>query len=180
MVNEHGHPIKKLAALLNGSDARPVVVPSRLAPSATYDVDYRTAVIALVFEAFSKPFGEGPRRRISAARLKLLQFVAVRPWLLPAIREWSEGLAQGSLDLTHSVRIRRGFLSDTAHEDVIDLLVACGIFVRQGSHVVTGEKANHLEVIAKSITQNGLFEDERRMISILAGLRLTQSMLEGW
>jgi hypothetical protein len=43
-------PIEKLASLLEGSEARPIVVPSRLAPSAIYDLDYRAAVVALVFE----------------------------------------------------------------------------------------------------------------------------------
>jgi|SRR5208282_1915044 len=179
-MSNNPHPIEKLAALLGGSNAQPVIIPSRLAPSAIYDVDYRTAIIALVFEAFSKPIGVGPERRISAAKLKLLQFVAIRPWLLPAIREWSEGLAQGSLDLIHSVRIRRGFISDTAHEDVMNVLVASGIFVRDGSHVVTSERANYLHEVASSTTQNGLFENERKMISLLASVRITNNMLEGW
>jgi hypothetical protein len=180
MPKETNRPIKELADLLGGSNAMPVVVPSRLAPSTTYDLDYRSAVIALVFEEFSKPFGQGTAHRISAAKLKLLQFATVRPWLLPAIREWSRGLAQGSLDLLHSVRIRRGFLSDTAHEDVINLLVASGIFVQQGNHVAAGEKVGHLAEIANSIRLQGLFDSERTMISQLAELKLTNSMLEGW
>src|SRR5450759_3729322 len=103
-------PIEKLASLLEGSKATPLMVPSRLAPSAIYDVEYRTAVIALLFEKFSKPFGIGGHRRISAPKLKLLQFVSFRPWLIPAIREWSKGEGQGSLGLTQSMRSRRGFL----------------------------------------------------------------------
>jgi hypothetical protein len=179
-MGKNSHPIETLAALLDGSNAQPVITPSRLAPSAVYDVDYRTAIIALVFEAFSKPIGVGPERRISAAKLKLLQFVAIRPWLLPAIREWSEGLAQGSLDLIHSVRIRRGFLSDTAHEDVMNVLVASGIFLRHGSHVVTGQRADYLQQIASSIAHDGLFENEQKMIALLADVRITNNMLEGW
>lgn len=179
-MNRLGHPIEKLADLLGGSEAKPVVIPARLAPSAIYDVDYRSVVIALIFEKFSRTFDRGDHRRISAAKLKLLQFVTLRPWLLPAIREWSEGLAQGSLELTHSVRIRRGFLSDTAHEDVINLLVARGIFIRMGTHLATGERAAQLIKIRDSIINDGLFENERNVISQLAEVRLTNNMLEGW
>jgi hypothetical protein len=158
----------------------PVMVPSRLAPSAIYDVEYRTAVIALLFERFAKPFGIAGHRRISAAKLKLLQFVTFRPWLLPAIREWSNGRDQGSLELTHSMRIRRGFLSDTAHEDVINLLVACGISVRARSHLVTGERASELAKIVASMTEKELFDGELQVISKLEKISLTNSMLEGW
>jgi hypothetical protein len=175
-----GQPIKKLAGLLEGTEATPVVVPSRLAPSAIYDVEYRTCVVAIAFEAFARPFGIGGQRRISAAKLKLLQFVVLRPWLLPAIREWSEGLAQGSLDLAYPVRIRRGFLSDTAHEDVVDLLVACGVFVRHGSHLLTGQKSGYLRETTKALTEAGLFQNERQVISELDDVKLTNNMLEGW
>jgi hypothetical protein len=175
-----GQPIKKLAGLLEGTAATPVVVPSRLAPSVIYDVEYRTSVVALTFQAFARPFGIGGQRRISTPKLKLLQFVILRPWLLPAIREWSEGLAQGSLSLTHSVRIRRGFLSDTAHDDVVNLLVACGVFVRQGGHLLTGEKSGYLGELTKALTEGGLFQNERQIVSELGDVTLTNNMLEGW
>jgi hypothetical protein len=96
------------------------------------------------------------------------------------MREWSEGSAQGALELTHSVRIRRGFLSDTAHEDVINILVACGIFVRQGGHLLTGNKTRELGEIADEIREKNLFESERTTISELGNIKLTNNMLEGW
>ena len=173
-------PIEELADLLEGSKATPIIVPSRLAPSAIYDVDYRAAVIALVFEKFAKSIGPLSLRRISAAKLKLLQFITLRPWLITALREWSEGSARGSLELTHSVRIRRGFLSDTAYEDVIDLLVGFGILARQGSHLATGSNAARLTETAEIIREEGLFESERTTVSMLADIKLTNDMLEGW
>src|SRR5713101_6138243 len=175
-----GHPIETLADLLQNSDAKPLVVPSRLAPSAIYDVEYRTAVIALLFKEFAKPFGPAGHRRISVARLKLLQFVTLRPWLLPAIREWSRGTSQGSLGFVPSIRIRRGFLSDTAHDDVINFLVACGIFARQEKHLVSGEKAHTLSEIAKSTETHKLFEGEQKVILERTSVKLTDSMMEGW
>jgi hypothetical protein len=173
-------PVETLARLLEGSKANPVMVPSRLAPSAIYDVEYRTVVIALLFEKFAKSFEISGHRRISTAKLKLLQFVTFRPWLIHAIREWSKGEEQGSLGLTQSMRSRRGFLSDTAHEDVINLLVACGVFVRVKSHLVSGEKVGELAKIRRAMEEQDLFGSLQHVISELAEIPLTKSMLEGW
>jgi hypothetical protein len=173
-------PIEKLAGLLKESQVKPLLVPSRLAPSPIYDLEYRSSVIAMIFQKFAKPFDDGEERRMLASKLKLLQFVTVRPWLLPAIEEWSSASAQGSLELTYSVRIRRGFLSDTAHEDVIDYLSACGILLRHGDHLVSGHRAEELEKIVAVAVEHSLFGDELRMVSDLAKVRLTTSMLEGW
>ena len=78
---EKSQPIHQLAALLQDGKAEPVIVPARLAPSAIYDVEYRTAIVALVFERFAKAVGSTEHRKMSSARLKLLQFVTLRPWL---------------------------------------------------------------------------------------------------
>jgi hypothetical protein len=180
MATNFERPIEKLAALLHGSTAKPVVVPSRLVPSAIYDVDYRTAVISIVFAVFSTPIGGDNIGRIPAAKLKLLQFVALRPWLLPAISEWSRGLAQSSLALSHSVRIRRAFLSDTAHDDLVNLLIAWGIFARNGKQLVSGIRGSHLTTLEQTIAEKGLFETERRVVAQLRSLSITNSMLEGW
>src|SRR4051812_3954686 len=120
-MREPSKAIENLATLLQGSSAKPLVVPSRLAPSAIYDVQYRAAVICLVFEAFAKAQGNSTDPKISAARMKLLQFASIRPWLLPAVREWSEESGQAPLNLSYSIRIRSAFLSDTAFDDVMNL-----------------------------------------------------------
>jgi hypothetical protein len=138
-MREPSKAIENLSALLQESDAKPVMVPSRLAPSAIYDVQYRTAIICLVFEAFAKSQGDTMERKISAARMKLLQFISIRPWLLPAIAEWSEESGQAPLSLAYSTRIRRGFLSDTAYEDVMNFLVASRVFRREGTQIVLGQ-----------------------------------------
>lgn len=174
------NPIKSLAALLQSSEAKPRVVPSRLAPSALYDIDYRIAIVALVFESFAKPTGAGSARRIQAARLKLLQFVVARPWLIPAVREWSEGTGQAAFAFAHSMRIRRGFLSDTAHDDVMQFLSASGVLERADSHVVTGPNSTNLEKVTGLIREMDLFERERSAIDTLRAIKLTANMLEGW
>jgi hypothetical protein len=179
-LHNTAQPIRELATLLQESAAHPVIVPSRVAPSAIYDVEYRTAVVALVFEKFAKRFGPAGHRRISSARLKLLQFIAMRPWLLPAIQEWSGGGEQGSLALAQSVRIRKGFLSDTAHDDVIDYLRACDVFFRQESHLISGHNSKVLSEIVQSVEKNGFFKGERKVIEDLGHIKITNEMLEGW
>jgi len=174
------NPIQTLADLLSNSKARPLVVASRLAPSPMYDLEYRTSIIAMIFQNFAKTFEYGLGRRMLASKLKLLQFVTIRPWLLPAVQEWSAASSQGALTLTYSARIRRGFLSDTAHEDVINFLTACNILVRQNHHLISGSKADELEKIAAISSQHGLFENELKIILDLTHLKLTTNMLEGW
>jgi hypothetical protein len=173
-------PVQALATLLQDSPAKPQIVSSRLAPSAIYDVEYRTAIIALVFERFAKPKIPTGQRSISHQRLKLLQFLTIRPWLLPAIRVWSVAGEQRGLALAYSIRIRRGFLSDSAHDDVVRYLAACGLIFRQETQIVSGINANGLTQVATSIMQNDLFASERDALDELGGIKITNQMLEGW
>lgn len=179
-MREPSKAIQNLATLLQGSSAKPLVVPSRLAPSPIYDLEYRAAVICLVFEAFARPQGGSTEPKISAARVKLLQFASIRPWLLPAIREWSEESRQAPLNLTHSTRIRRGFLSDTAYDDVLNFLVASTMFIREGGQIALGAKGEEVRKIVGAIEEQGLFVSERRAIAVLGDIKITNNMLEGW
>ncbi len=173
-------PIHQLAALLEEVKAEPVIVPARLAPSAIYDVEYRTAIVALVFARFAKPAGPVGNRKMSSARLKLLQFITLRPWLLPAVRQWSDAGKQSGFAFGHPMRIRRGFLSDSAHDDVISYLVACGRLVRAETQIISGTSSGALKDVAESIVENELFASERSVIEQLADINITNEMLEGW
>ena len=172
--------LDKLAALLQGSGARAVIAESGLPPSAIYDIDYRTAVIGLVFERFSNPVGVSGHRRMSAARLQLLQFAATRPAMIRVIAEWSKEKSQSPLALQYSVRMRHAFLSDTAHDDMMKLLMACGIFERDGAQLVSGSKFENLSKLIEAIKENNLFSDEREAVAALAEIKVTKDMLEGW
>jgi len=177
---EKARPLEQLAALLQGVRAEPVIVPSRLAPSAIYDVDYRTAIVSLVFEQFAKPAPLPGQRRIASARLKLLQFITLRPWLLPAMRQWSNAGKQTDFAFGHAMRIRRGFLSDTAHDDVINYLVACGQLTRFETQIVSGAHGDAMKKVAESIKEHDFFRSERGVIEQLANISITNEMLEGW
>lgn len=174
------HPIHELASLLRNSTAKPVLVPARLAPSALYDAEYRTAVIALVFAQFARTIAPSTLRKISAAKLKLMQFVVLRPWLLPAIKEWSEVGPHEGLAFAHSIRIRRGFLSDTAHDDVVNYLTACRILTRQDTQIVEEKHIETLLAVAKSIVDGKLFSGELAAIKELEKITISNQMLEGW
>jgi len=117
---------------------------------------------------------------MSSARLKLLQFLTIRPWLLPAVRRWSDAGEQSGFAFGHSMRIRRGFLSDSAHDDVINYQVACGRLKRFETQIVSGTSGGALMELAKSIAEHRLFASERGPIQQLANVRITNEMLEGW
>jgi hypothetical protein len=172
--------LEKLSGLLEKSGAKAVISTSDVPRSAIYDVDYRTSVIGLVFEAFSSPVGNSGRRRISAARLKLLQFATIRPVIIHVLEDWSKEDAQSPLALTYSLRMRHAFVSDTAHDDMIKLLISCGIFEREGGQILSAGNTQKLDQIVKEIKDTGLFAAEQNAVGKLSAIKITNAMLEGW
>ena len=169
---------RKLADLLEGTSARPVVELSRLARSTIYDVGYRTAVVSCAFELHSKAYAGGGRR-IHATRLKLLQFVALRPWLLGVVRDWVAAQKEPQLYLLAPRASRRGFLSDETHDKVVELLSAHGALRRQAAFLAAGPEVRILSDLAVKVTNAEVLVEERRILRELLGLRLTNSMMEG-
>lgn len=176
---EQRSPLQMLAELLQSGHAQPVVSLARLAPSAFYDLQYRIVVVASAFEIYAKTWAS-EQRQIGAARLKLLQFVASRPWLLPAVREWSAASEKTQVSILPSQRIRRGFISDKIHDNVVEFLIAGGVLTRAGSDVATGEKGELLKMLFSTSVELQLFSTERRVLEDLKGIKITNSMLEGW
>src|ERR1700677_4370747 len=126
--------VETLALLLQSSTAKPVLNAHRFAPSATYDLQYRMFIIGAAFEMHAKPFGLDSRR-ISTSRLKFLQFVAMRPWLVPIMRNWSETQGYAQQSLLSPQQFRRGFLGDITFDETVEFLVARGVLDRQKSHL---------------------------------------------
>jgi hypothetical protein len=169
--------IATLSALLEESHAKPKMRIERLAPSAIYDLDYRVFVVAAAFERHAKaapPIG----RRIHATRLKLLQFIAIRPRLLPVIQTWSTAKPDEELSFT-TQDLRRGFLGDQMFDSVVAFLVARGALEWMDTQLVEGKNAVLLRVIHTAAIDNGLFELERQTIEALGGIKITVRMLEG-
>ena len=124
-------PISALAELLRASTVSLAVSRDRFARSAFYDPYYRIMVIAAVLGILGKEGASG-QRSIQRSRLKLLQFIGSRPWLLAMVQEWSRTRNSGRFSVLSSQRLRRGFLGDTTHDQVVELLVAQGALIRDG------------------------------------------------
>lgn len=172
------NPLEAIGELLSGR-ARPVIAMERLAPSAVYDVRYRIAVIAAAFELHAKPVAHGGRR-ILAPRLKLLQFIACRPWLLEMVRRWSRAQGDAQLLLSTSQRLRHGYLGDQTHEEVLSLLIARDMLSWSAPHVTAGPGIELLRHVYVASVEQELFCAERGVLEDLLGIRITNAMLEGW
>ena len=175
MVNQA--PLQVLAALLGGSSATPVIEPDRFAPSAVYDLEYRLVVVACAFCLHSKT--NLGTRRIRADKLKLVQFITVRPWLFPVVRDWADSQNEPQLHLLTSQSLRRGFLGDEMHDRVIDYLVAHDALRRAKAHLVESTNVAFLSSLAVATDEDDLFSEERRVLKDLLNVRVTNSMLEG-
>jgi len=171
--------LETLAGLLQSGRAQPVVNPDRVAPSAVYDLHYRMFIVASAFEIHARPYLLG-QRRIGASRLKLLQFVAVRPWLVPVIRKWSEAQGYAQQSVLSPQQLRRGFLGDEMHDDVVAFLVARGAFYRMDAHLVTGVNAELLKRLYSTGIEHTLFSTALQVLRELIDIRITNGMLEGW
>jgi hypothetical protein len=171
--------LQTLANLLQSGRARPILQPQRLAPSAFYDLDYRMFIVASAFEIHAKPFALG-QRRIYAARLKLLQFVAFRPWLVPVIRKWSETQGYAQQSVLSPQQLRKGFLGDEMHENIVAFLVARGVFLRMDAHLASGVNADLLKRLYFKGVEDKLFSPGLNALRELIDIRITNNMLEGW
>jgi hypothetical protein len=174
------NPLLRLAAMLEASGARPEVTPERLAPSTVYDLEYRARIIAMAFQIHAAPDKYSTMPRVQGRRLKLLQFVAIRPWLVSVIREWSMSRHDAQRSLNSEEGLRRGFIGDRLHEDVVDFLVAAGALRRQELFVTPGTDAAIISNLYSEVLGLSLFQSEFAALRELQKIRITNEMLEGW
>ena len=172
--------IEKLAGLLDAAGAQPDITPERLAPSTVYDLEYRVLIVAMAFSIHAAPDRYSDRPRIQSRRLKLLQFVAMRPWLVSVIREWSLSRRDSQRSLTSEKGLRRGFISDTMHDDVVNFLVGAGALRREEQYVVPGTNVSLMSDLYSEAAERTLFDAERTALVHLKSTVVTNEMLEGW
>jgi hypothetical protein len=165
--------------MLSGAGAEAVLAPERVAPSTIYDLQYRVIINALVFERLAKSY-QGSVPRVQAAKQKLAQFVAIRPWLVSVVRDWSATQHVPQLSMNVSQRLRRGFLGDAMHESVMEFLIAGGVFRRDGAHLSAGANGQLVEKWTNAALTAELFSAERAAIEQLSTITITNAMLEGW
>lgn len=154
-----------------------VVRQSGLAPSAIYDFTYRFTVMALAFESAAGPAGESV---VKPEKLKLLQFVAIRPWLLPDVLTWARQPLTRQASILPSTYLRRGFLGDTVHEGVVGFALAAQGLKQVSLGLVKGHNYSMLGDLAVTARMQSWFRGERSALEQLAAVRITASMLEGW
>ena len=166
-----------LADLLTNTRVRTRVSRERLAPSALYDLHYRQAVIACVFGTYIKPDLAGVKR-VPDQRMKLLQFVAARPVLLPMVRRWSRERTEPQSDF-FARGLRRGFLDDRIHDAVVEYLVAGNVLMRSESNLTEGARGDLLGTLYANAVARNLFAKERHVLAELRKIVITNRMLEG-
>jgi len=177
-MDKADNPLRMIGELLEGR-ARPTIHPERVAPSSVYDLQYRIAVVASAFELHSKPFAV-TSRRIQSVRLKLLQFIACRPALTHMLEQWSKAQHDAQLSMDLSQRLRRGFLADQMHDDVVGFLIARGELNHSGQYLAIGHEEHMLHDLHLANVRLGLFAAEREALQTLTAVRITNAMLEGW
>lgn len=173
-------PLERLATLLAASGAQPDITPERLAPSTVYDLEYRVLIVAMAFQIHAASDKYSSRPRIQSRRLKLLQFIAMRPWLVPIIREWSLSRRNAQRSFDSEEGLRRGFISDTMHDDVMDFLAAAGALRREELYVVPGTNSSVIFDLYSEALGRSLFDAETLALRQLKGITITNEMLEGW
>ena len=170
-------PLELLGSLLQGRGVPSAVRQAGLAPSAIYDFSYRFTVVALAFESAAGPAGDAV---VKPEKLKLLQFVAIRPWLLPDVLTWARQPLTRQASILPSTYLRRGFLSDTIHEGVVGFALAAEGLNQVSRGLVKGPNNFLLGNLAATARAQSWFSGERRALEQLAAARITASMLEGW
>jgi len=175
-VPEEFDAIHELSILLAKAGARPVVVRERLAPSTLYDIDYHLAIIASAFVIHSTVDTNG-RSRMLAPWLKLLQFVALRPRLVPDVFEWAR--TRRHADLETWSKMPRGYIGDQTHDAVVSFLVAADVLERLKDELVSGSRFAFLENLYAQLREASLFSNERQTLEELRSVRPNLTMLKG-
>ena len=173
-------PLGSLAALLDAAGAQPDITPERLAPSTVYDIEYRVLIVAMAFQIHAASDKYSSQPRIQNRRLKLLQFIAMRPWLVSVIQEWSLSRHNAQRSLDSEEGLKRGFISDTMHDDVLDFLVAAGALRREELYVVSGANSSVIFDLYSEALGHSLFDAELTALHQLKPIVITNKMLEGW
>ena len=169
-------PVRELAAVLREAGASARVRPERIVRSTLYDLDYHVALIACVFfitagdEAVS-------RHRVVAHWLKILQFVAVRPSLLPGFQIWADTRRHQDLDTWQ--KMPRGYLGDSTHDRTVELLIAGGVLARKGDELVAGSRLTELRRIYDDLVARNLLHSERATLLELSNTRVNKTLLKG-
>jgi hypothetical protein len=96
------------------------------------------------------------------------------------VQEWSASRKDRQRSLQSSQSLRRGFLSDVMHDNVVDYLVATGSLIKLKGQLAQAIAAGTLSDIYDLSERDGLFTREIEALRELNEIVITNDMLEGW
>lgn len=171
-------PVQRLTTLLRKAKAVPDLCDQAVAPASIYDPRYRTMVISLTMKVCGRSVGLGGLS-LSDAKLKLDQFVAIHPELLPSLRGWIAAHARGERpSLEGWARFPRGYAADTLHEKVLTYLIAIGELRREGKKLYSrSDGKGLLMALATNAQTEQSFAVEQETLHELSGMKITLGML---
>lgn len=168
--------VQQLAELLRESAAKPRVSPDRVVRSTLYDLDYHVALIACVFFIAFESRTDGTRS-VVAHWLKILQFIAVRPLLLPDFLRWARTRRRPDLDTWQ--KMPRGYLGDHTHDRTVELLVATRVLHRTADALMGGPNFGTLEALYRDIVARNLLVSEREALETMSSIAVNRTLLSG-
>jgi hypothetical protein len=168
--------VQQLADLLREAGAKPRVSPDRVVRSTLYDLDYHIALIACVFFIVSEQRTDGTRS-VVAHWLKILQFIAVRPALLPDFLRWARTRRRPDLDTWQLMP--RGYLGDRTHDRTVEFLVATNVLHRTADSLIGGEAFAGLHALYHDVMAKGLLRSEREALQTMSSLPVNKTLLGG-
>lgn len=169
-------PVRELALELKEAGASARVRVDRIARSTLYDMDYHIALIACVFFSAHET-GTTSSHCVVAQWMKVLQFIAVRPSLLPDFKIWAT--SRRHQDLEAWQKMPRGYLGDSTHDRTVELLVAGGVLARQHDALVAGSRFADLRQLYNSLVSRDLLQSERATLLELSHIRVNKTLLKG-
>ncbi len=173
MTTPDDDPVAALGAALALTNATAKLNRERIVRSTLHDANYHVAIIACAMRIHA----ESNRKRILSAWLKLLQFVAARPSLLPRLQEYADSRRRH--DLHKWALMPRGYMGDQTHDGVVDFLVAAGILQQDGDYLEAGARYAALDAVVAAVEEAQMFSGERAILEALRSIKPNKTMLGG-
>ncbi|MGN6106576.1 MAG: hypothetical protein ACTHU0_15830 [Kofleriaceae bacterium] len=135
-------------------------------------------MVGLTLDLCAKRRAEDASAQLHEAKVKLFQFVAVHPELMPSLRGWVRAHQEGHRpSLDGWARFPRGYAADSLYERIVSYLVATGELHREGAKLWRRHSEGILSKLIRVVVTGDAFARERAVLTELATVKLTTKML---